>query len=243
MGLGRLAQQRGGLQVSQASRLNPNSQPSILNPQPSGLNLQPSSLDPRKTGGPWEDEPQLTLVFSMWPLLVRDGQALQYVTVTLLWNYVIGYSPLAVEGVLLRTLGLVRRTLLPLASLAPRPCSFVRPNTEPSSDSPIARLRRHRHHTHARLLADRSTPPCPIPRSIRRTQRASLVRRIWRGVVMGHEEVGRRSLGDGRAIGNEVDRQDGGMNQSAKRMGVLCMQNGWRKQITQLMYNTCTRYE
>jgi hypothetical protein len=55
MGLGRLAQQRGGLQVSQASRLNPNSQPSILNPQPSGLNLQPSSLDPRKTGGPCED--------------------------------------------------------------------------------------------------------------------------------------------------------------------------------------------
>jgi hypothetical protein len=40
---------------------------------------------------------------------------------------------------------------------------------------------------------------------------------------MGHEEVGRRSLGDGRAIGDEVYWEDGGMNDTAKRMGVLCM--------------------
>jgi len=32
-------------------------------------------------------------VFSMWPLLRRDGQILQYVAVTLFWNYVIGYNP------------------------------------------------------------------------------------------------------------------------------------------------------
>ncbi len=36
--------------------------------------------------------------YSMWPLLVRDGQALQYVVVTLLWNYVIGYSPFTVSS-------------------------------------------------------------------------------------------------------------------------------------------------
>ncbi|CAD6574593.1 MAG: Glucosyltransferase-like protein [Tremellales sp. Tagirdzhanova-0007] len=44
-------------------------------------------------------------VFSMWPLLVRDGQALQYVVVTLLWNYVIGYSPVAVQSPALRYAG------------------------------------------------------------------------------------------------------------------------------------------
>lgn len=44
---------------------------------------------------------------SMWPLLVRDGQALQYFTLTLLWNFVIGYNPLKVEGGFVRVLGLV----------------------------------------------------------------------------------------------------------------------------------------
>ncbi|KAJ3555109.1 hypothetical protein NM688_g2762 [Phlebia brevispora] len=33
-------------------------------------------------------------VFSMWPLLQRDGLALQYFAVTLLWNRLIGYNPL-----------------------------------------------------------------------------------------------------------------------------------------------------
>ncbi|ORX35940.1 glucosyltransferase [Kockovaella imperatae] len=41
-------------------------------------------------------------VFSMWPLLKRDGQALQYVFVTLLWNYVIGYSPTGTQPTFLR---------------------------------------------------------------------------------------------------------------------------------------------
>jgi alpha-1,3-glucosyltransferase len=43
----------------------------------------------------------------MWPLLARDGQALQYVAVTFLWNFAIGYSPFAVEGGLVRWLGYV----------------------------------------------------------------------------------------------------------------------------------------
>lgn len=118
------------------------------------------------------------------------------------------FRPLRVSLLLTLHFSMPTRTLLPQ-----------------SADPPTARLRRHRHHPRARLPADRSTPPGPVPRPIRRTQRAPLVRRIWCGVVMGHEEVGRRSLGDGRAIGNdnEVDRQDGGMNRSAKRIGVLCM--------------------
>lgn len=32
-------------------------------------------------------------VFSMWPLLRRDGLAVQYVALTLLWNKIIGYNP------------------------------------------------------------------------------------------------------------------------------------------------------
>ncbi|ORY32289.1 ALG6, ALG8 glycosyltransferase family-domain-containing protein [Naematelia encephala] len=37
-------------------------------------------------------------VFSMWPLLKRDQQSLQYVAVTFLWNYVIGYNPFTVSS-------------------------------------------------------------------------------------------------------------------------------------------------
>ncbi|KAJ7505307.1 glucosyltransferase [Mycena galericulata] len=33
-------------------------------------------------------------VFSMWPLLKRDGLGVQYVALTLLWNRLIGYNPL-----------------------------------------------------------------------------------------------------------------------------------------------------
>ena len=44
---------------------------------------------------------------SMWPLLVRDGQALQYIGITLLWNFVIGYSPSAVQSSLIRYAGYV----------------------------------------------------------------------------------------------------------------------------------------
>ncbi|SCZ89918.1 BZ3500_MvSof-1268-A1-R1_Chr1-3g01661 [Microbotryum saponariae] len=36
-------------------------------------------------------------VFSMWPLLKRDGVGLAYLVLTLGWNYVIGYNPLALR--------------------------------------------------------------------------------------------------------------------------------------------------
>ncbi|KAF8513781.1 ALG6, ALG8 glycosyltransferase family-domain-containing protein [Gautieria morchelliformis] len=46
-------------------------------------------------------------VFSMWPLLKKDGLGLQYVAVTLLWNRAIGYSPLNVKsGAVIRVLSL-----------------------------------------------------------------------------------------------------------------------------------------
>ncbi|GAA5865643.1 hypothetical protein JCM8547_007674 [Rhodosporidiobolus lusitaniae] len=35
-------------------------------------------------------------VFSMWPLLKRDGVAVQYLALTALWNFVVGYNPLRV---------------------------------------------------------------------------------------------------------------------------------------------------
>ena len=62
-------------------------------------------------------------VFSMWPLLVRDGQALQYVVTTFLWNYIIGYSPLSVHSPLLRYSGYVSQ-----------PCS-ARPILKPNRSS------------------------------------------------------------------------------------------------------------
>ncbi|KDQ62345.1 glycosyltransferase family 57 protein [Jaapia argillacea MUCL 33604] len=38
-------------------------------------------------------------VFSMWPLLKKDGLALQYIVVTLLWNKVIGYRPFHTDSI------------------------------------------------------------------------------------------------------------------------------------------------
>lgn len=35
----------------------------------------------------------LIVFVSMWPLLRRDGQAIQYIALLLLWNYLIGYNP------------------------------------------------------------------------------------------------------------------------------------------------------
>jgi alpha-1,3-glucosyltransferase len=43
----------------------------------------------------------------MWPLLKRDGQGLNYVVLTLLWNYVIGYDPLTLSSSLVKIISLV----------------------------------------------------------------------------------------------------------------------------------------
>ncbi|KAG9019276.1 Glucosyltransferase-like protein [Tulasnella sp. 427] len=37
-------------------------------------------------------------VFSMWPLLKKDGLGLQYATLTFLWNYIVGYNPLSLPA-------------------------------------------------------------------------------------------------------------------------------------------------
>jgi len=47
-------------------------------------------------------------VFSMWPLLRRDGLAVQYIAVLLLWNRLIGYNPFRIK----------ERSLVQLASVA-----------------------------------------------------------------------------------------------------------------------------
>ncbi|THH19193.1 hypothetical protein EW146_g1921 [Bondarzewia mesenterica] len=36
-------------------------------------------------------------IFSMWPLLKRDGQAIQYLALTLLWNRFIGHNPFRIQ--------------------------------------------------------------------------------------------------------------------------------------------------
>ncbi|EJD50390.1 glucosyltransferase [Auricularia subglabra TFB-10046 SS5] len=41
-------------------------------------------------------------VFSMWPLLKKDGLGTQYVALTVLWNYLLGYNPLRVPDRLTR---------------------------------------------------------------------------------------------------------------------------------------------
>lgn len=47
----------------------------------------------------------------MWPLLKRDGQGLNYFVLTLFWNYVIGYDPLALPMSLVKLVSLVRRAV------------------------------------------------------------------------------------------------------------------------------------
>ncbi|KAH7337033.1 ALG6, ALG8 glycosyltransferase family-domain-containing protein [Rhizoctonia solani] len=53
-------------------------------------------------------------VFSMWPLLKRDGQGLNYAVLTLLWNYMIGYDPLTLSPSLVKLLSLAAYTTLAL---------------------------------------------------------------------------------------------------------------------------------
>ncbi|KZO92679.1 glycosyltransferase family 57 protein [Calocera viscosa TUFC12733] len=64
-------------------------------------------------------------VLTMWPLLSKDGQALNYVVLPLFWNYLIGYNPLRISsGWFIRFLSLASYTLIALlhiieASLPP----------------------------------------------------------------------------------------------------------------------------
>ena len=46
--------------------------------------------------------------FSMWPLLKRDGLGVQYTALVILWNYLVGYNPLAIPSLPLKSVSLVR---------------------------------------------------------------------------------------------------------------------------------------
>ncbi|KAM0790439.1 hypothetical protein ACM66B_003317 [Microbotryomycetes sp. NB124-2] len=56
-------------------------------------------------------------VFSMWPLLKRDGLALQYVALLALWNFAIGYNPLRLRSSFVKVLSLVTYALAAIIHL------------------------------------------------------------------------------------------------------------------------------
>ena len=49
----------------------------------------------------------------MWPLLKKDGLGLQYLVLTLFWNYAIGYNPLTLP-----------RSFVKFASLVSSPTKY-----------------------------------------------------------------------------------------------------------------------
>jgi len=57
------------------------------------LNLLMSGASPGSFTFEWGALVNNVAVFSMWPLLRRDGAAVPYVALTFLWNRVIGYNP------------------------------------------------------------------------------------------------------------------------------------------------------
>lgn len=52
-----------------------------------------------------------TVTRSMWPLLSRDGQTLQYAVLTLVWNYLVGYNPFEIPPSMVKLVSLVRFSL------------------------------------------------------------------------------------------------------------------------------------
>lgn len=59
----------------------------------------------------------------MWPLLKRDGLGLQYLALTLGWNYLIGYSPFHLRHSFVKYLSLVSLSLDALSIIADVPPS------------------------------------------------------------------------------------------------------------------------
>ncbi|KAG9037019.1 Glucosyltransferase-like protein [Tulasnella sp. JGI-2019a] len=59
-------------------------------------------------GGTWEWGVLVNnvAIFSMWPLLKKDGLGLQYAAVTFLWNYIIGYNPITIPPSIVKYLSL-----------------------------------------------------------------------------------------------------------------------------------------
>ncbi|KAG8897754.1 Glucosyltransferase-like protein [Tulasnella sp. 403] len=70
-----------------------------------------------------------TAVFSMWPLLKKDGLGLQYGALTLLWNYVIGYNPLTLSRSFIKTISIA--VYAAIATLHSAECIFSPPARYP----------------------------------------------------------------------------------------------------------------
>lgn len=51
----------------------------------------------------------------MFPLLIKDGQVLQYLVLGALWNWLIGYNPIHVRNPYLRNAGYVSSNLVIVA--------------------------------------------------------------------------------------------------------------------------------
>lgn len=49
--------------------------------------------------------------FSMWPLLKKDGLALQYGTLLIVWNYFLGYKPTELPRSVIKSISLVSSLL------------------------------------------------------------------------------------------------------------------------------------
>lgn len=54
----------------------------------------------------------------MWHLLTKDGQSLQYVTLTLAWNYLLGYNPVKLPPSFIKLISLVRTNIF-------HPCGYL----------------------------------------------------------------------------------------------------------------------
>lgn len=74
-------------------------------------------------------------VFSMWPLLKRDGLAVQYLALTGLWNWAVGYNPLAMRASFVKFLSLVCRCTLLYSSRSGTNLAGSRRSPTPSCSS------------------------------------------------------------------------------------------------------------
>lgn len=77
------------------------------------LTLLMSAAQPGSSQWKWACLTNNVAVFSMWPLLKRDGLGLAYVGLTVLWDRVVGYNPFRVEREVVSVLGLVSAHRLP----------------------------------------------------------------------------------------------------------------------------------
>lgn len=73
---------------------------------------------------------------SMWPLLKREGLGLQYLVLTLFWNFVIGYNPLSLRPSFVKFLSIVS----PLSPASQRSLTLLPSSpTPPSSSSTLSK--------------------------------------------------------------------------------------------------------